>query len=94
MNDRNVSHARGDVTLEYARACTGVRPSYLGALRAQTIAIVGHSPRLPFSCAGLGCARLLGRYRRHRVHDLANICGKYGFAENQESLELLGISNS
>ncbi len=71
---------------------------YLGAFRAQRIAIAGQSPRLPFACAGRGCAGRLGRFRRpcteHRVHDLANIRGKNCFAENQESLELLKIGNS
>ena len=56
----------------------------------------GVSPCLPFPGAGRGCA--LGRFRRpcaeHRMHDLANIGGKNCFAENQESLELLEISNS
>jgi hypothetical protein len=57
------------------------------------------APTVPLCrCAARGCARRLGRFRRpcikHRVHDLANIRGKYGFTEYQKSLELLEIGNS
>jgi hypothetical protein len=83
QNSRVVVRVSVDVVVAVAIAN---RPQYLGAFRAQRIAIAGQSPRLPFPCAGRGRARRLGRFRRpcteHRVHDLADISGKNCFAEN------------